>query len=471
MLNAHVDLVHKHVSIDVLYILYLHFRSRKAARRTRVPNKQSKAENGQARGAASPSGKDADNNNAPGKRDIFATSTETKERADTKHHVEREAKQTPERRNENGTENFDRLDRLDDQNESSYQTMNSTLNGKPKTYEPNEREKDLLASLEMSTITIETDPEDPNRYFKKMDTGDWYRVIMKGKKPRKDKKADKYKESDVDEGNNRHSHKSRKSRDKRSKSDFGDTLNDTSKSRKSRSGKSRSLNRSLDRTDDKHSRSASKGNSSAKKNRSRRRRSKDDYLSDESDFNDTANSRLIKSQPLHQAKTVQSKPASDSRLIQSQPIQPVKPPTVIQSRPTSGIQTNPTSVTQSKPTQVVQAKPKEPDPPKARIIMSNPSPVLQPARSHSDSVKDLANDINNVAGNKVTNYRQTANGSAASMPAKTQPSPTPQRSSLFGGKSGGEQTTHATSRPEIVPPLNLKGAGDQVELEEIEDFD
>lgn len=61
---------------------------------------------------------------------------------------------------------------------------NSLPESKPQPYEPSDRERDLLQSLELSTIVIEQDPDDTNRYFKKKDPGDWYRVIIKGKTPR-----------------------------------------------------------------------------------------------------------------------------------------------------------------------------------------------------------------------------------------------------------------------------------------------
>ena len=38
--------------------------------------------------------------------------------------------------------------------------------------------------IELGNIVIESDPDDSNRYFKKADLGDWYRLVMKGKRPK-----------------------------------------------------------------------------------------------------------------------------------------------------------------------------------------------------------------------------------------------------------------------------------------------
>ena len=39
-------------------------------------------------------------------------------------------------------------------------------------------------NIELTNIVIESDPDDVNRYFKKADLGDWYRVVMKRRPPK-----------------------------------------------------------------------------------------------------------------------------------------------------------------------------------------------------------------------------------------------------------------------------------------------
>ena len=39
-------------------------------------------------------------------------------------------------------------------------------------------------NIELANIVIESDPDDVNRYFKKADLGDWYRVVMKRRPPK-----------------------------------------------------------------------------------------------------------------------------------------------------------------------------------------------------------------------------------------------------------------------------------------------
>ena len=82
------------------------------------------------------------------------------------------------------------------------------------------------ADIALANIVIESDPDDSNRYFRKTDMGDWYRLIMKKKRPKdteklldkttndkgdKDTKHKRNRESAGD--NDGHKHRSR-SRDK-----------------------------------------------------------------------------------------------------------------------------------------------------------------------------------------------------------------------------------------------------------------
>lgn len=39
-------------------------------------------------------------------------------------------------------------------------------------------------NIELASIVIESDPDDSNRYFRKSDMGDWYRIVMKKKRPK-----------------------------------------------------------------------------------------------------------------------------------------------------------------------------------------------------------------------------------------------------------------------------------------------
>ena len=79
-------------------------------------------------------------------------------------------------------------DNIETNNKSADSTLKDTMNGgtlgKTREYEPTQRERELLENLELSSIVLESDPDDPNRYFKKSDPGDWYRVIMKKKQPK-----------------------------------------------------------------------------------------------------------------------------------------------------------------------------------------------------------------------------------------------------------------------------------------------
>ena len=73
------------------------------------------------------------------------------------------------------------------------------------------------ANVDLANIVIENDPDDSNRYFKKTDMADWYRLIMK-KKPPKDteKLLDKtkgetelnHKQSEGRADDDRHKHRS-----------------------------------------------------------------------------------------------------------------------------------------------------------------------------------------------------------------------------------------------------------------------
>lgn len=70
-----------------------------------------------------------------------------------------------------------RYDRLKDEESSNAQNgLHNTVK-----FEKMKTEDD---DIELGNIVIESDPDDSNRYFKKADLGDWYRLVMKGKRPK-----------------------------------------------------------------------------------------------------------------------------------------------------------------------------------------------------------------------------------------------------------------------------------------------
>ena len=75
-------------------------------------------------------------------------------------------------------------------------------------------------NIELANIVIESDPDDANRYFKKADLGDWYRVVMKRRRPKDTEKlldtnvtSEKIRKHDKEKhkherGNDKHRHRS-----------------------------------------------------------------------------------------------------------------------------------------------------------------------------------------------------------------------------------------------------------------------
>ncbi|WAR08210.1 hypothetical protein MAR_018168, partial [Mya arenaria] len=232
--------------------------------------------------------------------------------------------------------------------------LNTTQNGKPKAYEPNDRERDLMASLELSTINFESDPSDTNRYFKKEDPGDWYRVVMKGKKPKSSKSARKYKSNDKDHGKGKHRHRSRTKessghRSKRRSKSRSDSDGDYLASDSSNAKKSKSSTATSDSLKDSYSSKFGGTQSNEDRTESQAENRKDSKSM-------SSNPRLIQSQPV---PVIHSKPVSEPKFVQSQSANKTR--TLPQQRPTT-----------------LESKPKEPEPPKARVILSSSGPTNVP---------------------------------------------------------------------------------------------
>lgn len=314
--------------------------------------------------------------------------------------------------------------------------MMTTTNGKPKVYEPTERERDLLENLELSSIVIESDPNDPNRYFQKADPGDWYRVIMKQKAPKGDKS--KRKKSKSKESSQRHSsqtdttnssgtkEKRHRRKSKQDSSDDNGASVHKHKNRKSKSG---------DRNDPERTISRSVDLSKAY-----------EAMLETGKLNDTSfSAAAANSMPQNPHES----PLRDSGMMRQME------PKVIVSKPV-----------------VVNSKPKEPDPPKTRIIMSQSSHVKTPTMQQSHTVQEPAQSVINSAPTVINS--QPVRTREPVNTTEVQASPARPRSNLFGPRGGSlressaEKTSTETQvkRPDIVPPLNLTGSGDQVEIDD-----
>ncbi|XP_052810121.1 mucin-4-like [Mya arenaria] len=318
--------------------------------------------------------------------------------------------------------------------------LNTTQNGKPKAYEPNDRERDLMASLELSTINFESDPSDTNRYFKKEDPGDWYRVVMKGKKPKSSKSARKYKSNDKDHGKGKHRHRSRTKessghRSKRRSKSRSDSDGDYLASDSSNAKKSKSSTATSDSLKDSYSSKFGGTQSNEDRTESQAENRKDSKSM-------SSNPRLIQSQPV---PVIHSKPVSEPKFVQSQSANKTR--TLPQQRPTT-----------------LESKPKEPEPPKARVILSSSGPTNVPtAVPGGNSIREMTEDVNNIP--TITATKQPRTDITSSVSSSSKPSPVPQRSNLFNN-NGSSAPAISASRPDIVPPLNLTGTGDQLVIDD-----
>lgn len=380
--------------------------------------------------------------------DYFVTKQNT-----TQAVIENEVQQKPlsdtsvSKANEDVTEN---LDLTKTKEKFDPPVMSNGTQGKPKVYEPTERERDLLESLELSSIVIESDPNDSNRYFRKSDPGDWYRVIMKGKKPKgetsKPKKSKKGSRKNSSQTNSSETKSDKDNHHRKRKSEVKDTK---SSDRKSKSHDANDLEESTI------------GLKSAELSKAYQ------ALLQSGDLENTP-STGSKSLPMHhtenyhtngarkqsEPRVVVSKPLSKTAVLDSKHSGPE--PKVIVSKPVKSTE--------------VESKPKEPDPPKTRVIMSQPSSVKTPASlESSNTVQEMAQQINNPTSTVINS---TPVRSREITTTQVQSSPARPRSNLFGPRgegwkrSGGKPSPEPVKRPDIVPPLNLTGTGDQVEIDE-----
>jgi hypothetical protein len=396
----------------------LNFRSRDAKRKTMIPNDRNKANK---------NGNTAKNNNKPvlekpqNPTDMFTTQSVGKYPA--KYKTENEM---------NGTMKSNFMDETKE-DKLLREQFNSTLNAsivsdtsKPKNYEPSEREKDLLNHLELSSIVIESDPNDSNRYFKKDDPGDWYRVIMKGKKPRDPNTKEK---------------KEKQSRKKKSKSSESE---DNSGERRHRRKKHR---------DNKQRSQSDVGLETSIKRRSRNRHSSSDSFDNTLNLDDTKLKATSSSQS-RQPRIVESKPANKSSSVHN-------------DRPVT-----------KQPQQVFSAPVAEHkhEPVKARVIVSKPSSDIVPKENTAKgSVMQINSKTGNQQSDNQTQRKVSISSSSSESFSHTNPQRnTPLRSSqtrnnLFGSsgkklnstKENEGNTNAEVKRPDIVPPLNLTQTGNK----------
>lgn len=310
--------------------------------------------------------------------------------------------------------------------------MGNGSGGKPKVYEPTEREKDILESLELSSIVIESDPNDPNRYFKKADPGDWYRIIMKGKKP-KDQKSKS--------GQSKGSHRKSSQTD----SSEGDA-DKTKRHRKKRESNGNEMN-TKSRRSSKH-----------------RKRNSGYYSDPEQMVTLTQTSKLSKAyEALLQSGDFDNSPRANTFGSQTLPANyKMDNVTVDQTKQPES------NVIVSKPL-VIESKPKVVEPPRTRVIMSQSTSSAK--QSTSNTMQDIAQQNNTPS---VAIINSTPVQTKQTVTTQVQSSPARPRSNLFGSRSGSlkaseqqsDKDANAVKRPEIVPPLNLTGTGDQVEIDE-----
>lgn len=404
------------------------FRSKKASRRTRVPNAKDKADrngNIERRGNMMEPNTKSDITEKPQKPvDMFVTQSNGKYPAKYKTETEKSDK--------------DKTDLLDSRHGDTLfkEQLNTTLDGstltgtgKPMAYEPSEREKDLLDHLELSAIVIENDPNDPNRYFRKSDPGDWYRVIMKGKKPRdskesrdkiegKSKKKSKSSGSENEACESKHRRKKHRKRKHRQHSELG--LSDSKRKAESRHSSSDSFDKTLSDNDNeiRTSKAASQ-------------------------------TRYISSEPSHQQMSASTNSNKHHR------------PRQVVNKPANAQETKPEHV-------------------KTRVIVSKPSGVNMPTQITNNSSDDVVMKTRSKQSgqlgedkhlNKDSSTSSASNGSELSTVSdRNTPLRSSQtRNSLFGSKKIVQNNKEVEAdnkpvvkRPDIVPPLNLTETGDRV---------
>lgn len=337
------------------------------------------------------------------------------------------------------TEKSDKTDLLDSKHGDTLfkEQLNTTLDGntststgKPMTYEPSEREKDLLDHLELSAIVIESDPNDPNRYFKKSDPGDWYRVIMKGKKPRDSKES--------------HDKTKRKRRKKSKSSGSENEAGESSRRRKKHRER-------------KHRQHSELGLSDSEKRKAKNRHSSSDSydktLSDNGNEIRTSKAasqtRSVLSEPSHQQMST-----SNNSNKHHQPRQVVSKPAYEQETKSEHVKT--------------------------RVIVSKPSGVNMPMQitnnSSGDDVmktksiqRDQLEEDKHLKKESITSTTSSGSESRTVLDTNTPLRSSQTRNSLFGSKKIVQNNKEieadnksVVKRPDIVPPLNLTETGDRV---------
>lgn len=363
--------------------------------------------------------------------------------------VEDETKEIDKKVVENGASKANESVAQNDELAKAMETLDTSIlmantNGKPKVYEPTERERDLLENLELSSIVIEHDPDDPNRYFKKSDPGDWYRVIMKGKTAKGEKKKSKSKKSK--ESSRRHS----------SQTDTSDITGDAEKRRRRKSAHDLYDKNGTSRHKQKHRKSKSRDKNNPERSRSKSVDFSKAYeaIFETGKLNDASFSMTGASATL--PINYRGSSLRDSGRFKQAETKAVEPK-LIASKPI-----------------VVDSKPSEPDPPKPRVIMSQPSKVNTQAIQEAHTVQEIAQQVNNPPPNVINSTPVRTREPVTVNTTQLQSSPARPRSNLFGSRGGSlkeslEQkasTETPVKRPDIVPPLNLTGTGDHVEIDE-----
>jgi len=309
----------------------------------------------------------------------------------------------------------------------AMETLNTSMlmgstNGKPKVYEPTAREKDLLENLELSSIMIQSDPDDSNRYFKRTDPGDWYRVIMKGK----ESKDGKTKAKKAKKGSRKHS----------SQTDTSDTTEESGKRRrrKSKGDSHDEHNEPTHKRKHRKSKSASSSDTERTKSKSVDLSKAYEALLQSGNLNETSLSMTTGSKTLpahHNESALRDSgrfKAADSNVSVSKPV-------------------------------VVNSKPPESGQPKSRVIMSQPTAVKPSGPvKHVNTVQQIAQQVKNPTPSVIS----STPAKEADNTTLVQSSPARPRSNLFSGRSGSfnASTDKASKetpvkRPDSVPPLNL----------------
>lgn len=332
----------------------------------------------------------------------------------------------------------------------------------PKPYEPNEWEKGILDHLELSTIVIENDPCDPNRYFKKTDPVDWYRVIMKGKKP-----CDSNSLINTTDETRRHSRKTKC----RNSSIENET--ETKKRRKKRR-----QNRSQSDLGFGGSSMKSEIFKQAKKTKDRHL-SSDSYDKAASECEHTINASRNTSQPrlVTRKPTTTQNTKRSSALSTSQPLQASNKPMKVQEPMCNEYQkTDEPKYMASNSEHVPESYPEHVP---TRKITSKSSTANIPSTEPRNKPKGINRQISCQSENESYFNREisTSSSSNSSFSDKILERNTPlrysqPRSNLFNTSSklnsqhmstdkAGEGKL-AVKRPAIVPPLNLTGTSDNV---------